>query len=122
MATTKLKKGSAAEPSAIPLVRNPDVLAELVAERVAGQLVVGFAAETGDAGTGPLEFGRAKLVRKGCDLLAVNHVGEDLVFGQDTTALTVLSAAGDPEQELAGTKAEVSRWLVERVVRELARA
>src|SRR3954466_12723429 len=48
-AGTKLKKGSAAEPSSIELARNPDVLVELVAARAPGQLVIGFAAETGDA-------------------------------------------------------------------------
>src|SRR3569833_362259 len=48
VAATKLKKGSAAEPSSVPLARNPDVLAELVTKRTAGQLVVGFAAGTGD--------------------------------------------------------------------------
>src|SRR4051794_40980506 len=46
-AATKLKKGTAGEPTSVPLVRNPDVLAELVTKRAPGQLVVGFAAETG---------------------------------------------------------------------------
>ena len=47
-AATKLKKGAAGRADAVPLVRNPDVLAELVTKRAPGQLVVGFAAETGD--------------------------------------------------------------------------
>ncbi|HTE73562.1 MAG TPA: bifunctional phosphopantothenoylcysteine decarboxylase/phosphopantothenate--cysteine ligase CoaBC [Actinomycetes bacterium] len=74
--TTKLKKG-AGEPTEIALVRNPDVLAELAAapRRRAGQVVVGFAAETGDAEGDVLAHGRAKLARKGCDLLVVNEVG-----------------------------------------------
>ena len=75
---TKIKKGGAAEPTEIALVRNPDVLAELAAEprRRPGQVVVGFAAETGDAEGDVLAHGRAKLARKGCDLLVVNEVGE----------------------------------------------
>src|SRR4051812_15070986 len=48
VAGAKLKKDSANEPDSVALVRNPDVLAELVATRANGQLVVGFAAETGD--------------------------------------------------------------------------
>jgi len=74
---TKLKKG-AGEPTEIALVRNPDVLAELAASprQRAGQVVVGFAAETGDAEGDVLAHGRAKLARKGCDLLVVNEVGE----------------------------------------------
>jgi phosphopantothenoylcysteine decarboxylase/phosphopantothenate--cysteine ligase len=73
---TKIKKGGS-EPSEIALVRTPDVLAE-VARRPrarAGQVVVGFAAETGDAEGAVLDHGRAKLARKGCDLLVVNEVG-----------------------------------------------
>ncbi len=70
----KIKKGDD-EPDAIRLTRNPDILAELVAEQVPGRLVVGFAAETGDETHDVLSFGRAKLARKGCDMLVVNAVG-----------------------------------------------
>jgi phosphopantothenoylcysteine decarboxylase/phosphopantothenate--cysteine ligase len=42
---------------------------------VPGRLVVGFAAETGDETHDVLSFGRAKLARKGCDMLVVNAVG-----------------------------------------------
>ena len=56
---------------------NPDVLAELVAAPAGpGQVIVGFAAETGDDDGDVLEHGRAKLARKGCDLLVVNAVGD----------------------------------------------
>ena len=68
------EQGPAGEPSAVPLVRNPDVLAELVTKRAPGQLVVGFAAETGDDEADVLTHARAKLTRKGCDLLVVNDV------------------------------------------------
>jgi phosphopantothenoylcysteine decarboxylase / phosphopantothenate---cysteine ligase len=71
----KLKKGGDGEPTSIPLARNPDILAELVGEQVPGRLVVGFAAETGDETHDVLSYGRAKLARKGCDLLVVNAVG-----------------------------------------------
>ena len=88
----KLKKDSAAEPSAIPLVRNPDVLAEASAlsapQRAA--IVVGFAAETDDV----LANGRAKLARKNCDLLVVNQVGDGLGFEVDHNAATILGRDG----------------------------
>ncbi|BFO19860.1 hypothetical protein SHKM778_62480 [Streptomyces sp. KM77-8] len=71
-ATGKIKKKDGQEPEPITLVRNPDILAEISGERVrAGQVIVGFAAETDDV----LANGRAKLKRKGCDLLVVNEVG-----------------------------------------------
>jgi phosphopantothenoylcysteine decarboxylase/phosphopantothenate--cysteine ligase len=73
---TKIKKG-AGEPTGVALVRTSDVLAELSAHprRRAGQVVVGFAAETGDTEGDVLHHARAKLARKGCDLLVVNEVG-----------------------------------------------
>ncbi len=77
VADTKIKKG-ADEPTSVPLERNADVLAEVVTDRAAGTgpaVVVGFAAETGDAEGDVLHHARAKLARKGCDLLVVNAVG-----------------------------------------------
>ncbi|MDT0268880.1 bifunctional phosphopantothenoylcysteine decarboxylase/phosphopantothenate--cysteine ligase CoaBC [Streptomyces sp. DSM 44915] len=86
----KIKKRDGVEPEPIALVRNPDVLAELAAERRPGQLVVGFAAETENV----LAGGRAKLARKGCDLLVVNQVGGGLAFGTDENEAVILAADG----------------------------
>ena len=60
-------------------------------------MLVGFAAETGDADGDVLAHGRAKLARKGCDLLVVNEVGETghpTGFEGDDNAATVLAADG----------------------------
>jgi phosphopantothenoylcysteine decarboxylase/phosphopantothenate--cysteine ligase len=108
VADTKLKKGSAGEPSAIELVRNPDVLAELVTERPPGQLVVGFAAETGDAEADVLTHARAKLARKGCDLLVVNDVSAGQVFGRPDNAVVVLAADGAATEVPRGSKDAVA--------------
>ncbi|WP_037570750.1 bifunctional phosphopantothenoylcysteine decarboxylase/phosphopantothenate--cysteine ligase CoaBC [Phaeacidiphilus oryzae] len=87
----KIKKVEGEEPAPVALVRNPDILAELSADRPRpGQLVVGFAAETDDV----LANGRAKLARKGCDLLVVNQVGVDLTFGSEENEAVVLGADG----------------------------
>ncbi len=76
----------------VALVRNPDILAGLVAARggSSSPVVVGFAAETGDASGSVLEHGRAKLARKGCDVLVVNEVGTDVTFGKDENTVHVL--------------------------------
>jgi phosphopantothenoylcysteine decarboxylase/phosphopantothenate--cysteine ligase len=76
----------------IELVRNPDILAGLVQARAeaASPVIVGFAAETGDADGTVLDHGRAKLRRKGCDLLVVNEVGVDRTFGQDDNTVHIL--------------------------------
>jgi phosphopantothenoylcysteine decarboxylase / phosphopantothenate---cysteine ligase len=72
---SKIKKlGSAPDP--VSLIVNPDILVELVRFRPEGQVVVGFAAETGDSKGDVLTHGRAKLIRKGCHLLVVNAVGQ----------------------------------------------
>ncbi|AVM65994.1 bifunctional phosphopantothenoylcysteine decarboxylase/phosphopantothenate--cysteine ligase CoaBC [Dietzia sp. oral taxon 368] len=97
---SKLKKGSDSEPAEIRLQRNPDILADLVAARAAGDVpaecvLVGFAAETGDSSGSVLEHGRAKLARKGCDLLVVNEVGRDTTFGQNDNGGWILGADGD---------------------------
>lgn len=99
VAEHKIKKtyGSGSEGPVVRLVRNPDVLVDLVAERAAGGLdavLVGFAAETGDADGDVLHHARAKLARKGCDLLVVNDVSGGRVFGAERNAVTLLRPDG----------------------------
>jgi phosphopantothenoylcysteine decarboxylase/phosphopantothenate--cysteine ligase len=107
-AATKLKKGTADEPRSVPLVRNPDVLAELVTKRTPGQLVIGFAAETGDEEADVLTHARAKLARKGCDLLVVNDVSGGQAFGRPDNAVVVLGADGSATEVPRGTKDAVA--------------
>jgi phosphopantothenoylcysteine decarboxylase/phosphopantothenate--cysteine ligase len=105
----KIKKVPGQGPAPIELVENPDVLAELAAERLRpGQVVVGFAAETGDADGDVLHHGRAKARRKGADLLAVNAVGGGRGFGTADNAVTLLDRAGETVAEAAGSKREVA--------------
>ncbi|SOC54592.1 bifunctional phosphopantothenoylcysteine decarboxylase/phosphopantothenate--cysteine ligase CoaBC [Ornithinimicrobium cerasi] len=100
-AATKIKKTHADEGDdsapVVELVRNPDVLAALVARRAGGRTpyLVGFAAETGDASGDVLTLARAKLRRKGCDLLVANDVGDDKAFGQDENTVHLLRPGTD---------------------------
>lgn len=116
---TKLKKTGA--DLTVTLVENPDVLAGLVARRRPGQIVVGFAAETGDASQDAAAHGRAKAVRKGADLLAVNVVGERAGFGDVPNAVVVLDAAGEEVGRAEGSKTDVARGLVDLIVGRRAR-
>lgn len=105
----KIKKVPGRGPEPIALVENPDVLAELAHDRLrAGQVVVGFAAETGDADGSVLDHGRAKARRKGADLLVVNAVGEGLGFGVDANDVTVVDGAGEVVATAGGTKRAVA--------------
>lgn len=106
-ATGKIKKKDGVEAPTVTLVRNPDILAEISADRARpGQVIVGFAAETDDV----LANGRDKLRRKGCDLLVVNEVGERRTFGAEENEAVVLAADGaetpvpyGPKEALADT-------------------
>ncbi|WP_448321508.1 bifunctional phosphopantothenoylcysteine decarboxylase/phosphopantothenate--cysteine ligase CoaBC [Streptomyces sp. CO7] len=101
----KIKKKDGQEPEPVALVRNPDVLAEISAERSRpGQVVVGFAAETHDV----VANGRAKLKRKGCDLLVVNQVGENLTFGSEENEALVLGADGSETPVPHGPKEDLA--------------
>ncbi|MEV0004860.1 bifunctional phosphopantothenoylcysteine decarboxylase/phosphopantothenate--cysteine ligase CoaBC [Micromonospora sp. NPDC050980] len=89
-ATGKIKKADDGVAPTIGLVTNPDIAAELGRRRRPGQVLVVFAAETDDAERN----GRAKLARKRADLIVVNEVGVDKVFGAETNAATVIDADG----------------------------
>ncbi len=109
VAEHKIKKTTTADDApTVRLVRNPDVLAELAAGRPAGQVVVGFAAETGDADGDVLHHARAKLRRKGCDLLVVNDVSEGKVFGREHSEVVILHRDGSVVPVPAGSKDAVA--------------
>ena len=121
VAATKIKKQASAradldgEPAmSIELTANPDILTGLVTDppRV-GQVVVGFAAETGDDDGDVLFHGAAKARRKGAHLLAVNAVGEDLGFGDVPNAVVVLDDQGSEVARGQGSKMEVARLLID---------
>src|SRR3954465_15207792 len=117
----KMKKGWGGEPSTVPLTRNPDVLAELVTKRAAGQLVVGFAAETGDEDADVLTHARTKLARKGCDLLVVNDVSAGQVFGRPDNTVVVLSADGAATDVPHGSKDAVAAGIWSTIAAQLPR-
>ncbi|MBO1754296.1 bifunctional phosphopantothenoylcysteine decarboxylase/phosphopantothenate--cysteine ligase CoaBC [Allobranchiibius sp. CTAmp26] len=105
-ATAKIKKTfDPATPDAAPivqLVRNPDILAELLTRRGEGTapVLVGFAAETGDEHGSVLDHARAKLARKPVDLLVANEVGDGVTFGQDDTTVHLLSGDGATPRDI----------------------
>jgi phosphopantothenoylcysteine decarboxylase/phosphopantothenate--cysteine ligase len=120
VATAKIKKG-AQEPPTIELVRNDDVLATAVQARTAGQLpnmraIVGFAAETGDTEGDVLFHARAKLRRKGCDLLVVNAVGEGKAFEVDSNDGWLLAADGTESALQHGSKTLMASRIVDAIV------
>ncbi|GLW94393.1 bifunctional phosphopantothenoylcysteine decarboxylase/phosphopantothenate--cysteine ligase CoaBC [Actinokineospora globicatena] len=124
-ATYKIKK-TGRDPDPVALTRNADVLAELVDARTSGalppeQVIVGFAAETGDSGADVLDHARAKLKRKGCDLLVVNAVGEGKAFETEDNAGWLLSSSGAERPIALGSKAQLATEVWDSVVGLLKR-
>jgi phosphopantothenoylcysteine decarboxylase / phosphopantothenate---cysteine ligase len=116
-AESKIKKTDDTGAPTLTLVQNPHVLRELGRERRApGQTVVGFAAETGDAEHSPLELGRRKVGQYGVDLLVVNEVGPEKVFGRPTTQAVILGADGAESPLPVMAKAALADAVWDRVV------
>ncbi|MFO7190868.1 MAG: bifunctional phosphopantothenoylcysteine decarboxylase/phosphopantothenate--cysteine ligase CoaBC [Thermocrispum agreste] len=103
----KIKK-TGDRPAPIELETNPDVLAELVAQRRPEQVIVGFAAETEAEGADVLEHARAKLRRKGSDLLVVNAVGDGQAFEVEHNAGWLLAANGTETPIPFGSKSQLA--------------
>lgn len=113
----KIKKKDGQEPAPVALVRNPDILAEISSDRAReGQVVVGFAAETDDV----LANGRSKLLRKGCDLLVVNEVGEAKTFGSEENEAVILSSDGSELAVPYGPKESLADVIWDQVAPRLA--
>jgi phosphopantothenoylcysteine decarboxylase / phosphopantothenate---cysteine ligase len=114
-ATRKLKKEKGAAPPTVALAENPDIL-RTIAGRGNGrpQIVIGFAAETGD----PVAQGRAKLAAKGCDWVVANDVTEPGVRGGDENVVHIIDKTGvDSWPRLP--KREVAARLALRIARQL---
>jgi phosphopantothenoylcysteine decarboxylase/phosphopantothenate--cysteine ligase len=97
----------------LSLVKNPDILAEVVKLR-GSRTVVGFAAETDDL----LANARAKLARKGCDLIVANDVSRaDIGFDVDRNEVLIVGPGPEDVREVPiSQKGEVAARILERVL------
>jgi phosphopantothenoylcysteine decarboxylase/phosphopantothenate--cysteine ligase len=92
-ASLDTKRRKDGEPWQVTLEPTPDILAELGARRRDGQVLVGFAADEGEAG---LAAARAKRERKRVNLLALNDVSRsDIGFDAEENELTLITASGE---------------------------
>ncbi len=115
-ADAKLKK-SAGVPEII-LEPTPDILATLGARRRPGQVLVGFAAETGEV----REQAAAKLASKGVDLMVANDVSAPGAgFDHDTNEVTLLDRLGGAHKVPLTTKDAVADAVLARVATLVAR-
>ncbi|MHB1020454.1 MAG: bifunctional phosphopantothenoylcysteine decarboxylase/phosphopantothenate--cysteine ligase CoaBC, partial [Coriobacteriia bacterium] len=111
-AAGKIKKDGA--PSAIELVRNPDILAEL-GERDLGGVRIGFAAETSDVE----RHARQKLEAKRCHMVVANDVSDPaLGFGTDANRVLFVTRGGTEDSGII-PKREIARGICDRLVQLL---
>lgn len=104
----KLKKGADDEALAhIELVENPDILASCGTAKHAGQVVVGFAAETNDV----VGNARSKLSRKKADFIVANDVSSGRGFGTDSNEVAFVSASGEEHLPEMGKRELADRIL-----------
>ncbi|MET0467723.1 MAG: bifunctional phosphopantothenoylcysteine decarboxylase/phosphopantothenate--cysteine ligase CoaBC [Aeromicrobium sp.] len=119
-ADAKIKKQPDGVAPSIELTENPDILLELVRTRSGrSPVIVGFAAETGDVNGSVLDHARAKLARKGCDLLVVNDVGSERTFGQPDNEVTILTAEGSEHPVARAAKSEIAHAIWDAVVQRV---
>lgn len=120
VAQTKIKKENQPEQLTVELVQTPDILSGLAASKKPGQYVVGFAAETGDDKATVLEYGFAKLARKGCDALVVNEVGPSKGFGTDDNSVVILTSNPKTTVEVAlSSKYEVAQQVLNVIAKAI---
>ena len=111
---SKIKKDGSGSGLTLRLVENPDILADLARNRRReNQIVIGFAAETGDEQHSVIEYGKAKAARKGADAIVINAVGVKSGFGDVDTEVTIVNQAGDVLGTAEGTKRQVAAGILE---------
>ena len=100
------------------MVPTEDILSQTRESRRPGSVIVGFALETGDA----VAKGRAKLDRKGLDLIVVNDALErGAGFEVDTNRVVILGREGGQESVPLGAKREIAERILDAVERHLGR-
>jgi phosphopantothenoylcysteine decarboxylase/phosphopantothenate--cysteine ligase len=110
VAAQKIKR-EAARAVILELEATEDILREVVAQRVVGTIVVGFAAETENA----LANGRAKLSGKGVDAVVVNDVSiKGIGFDAEQNAGSFLTRSGDVELPVM-SKAKMADRILDEV-------
>jgi len=100
----------------VNFAQNKDIAGELGKIKKAGQILVGFAAETDDL----LENGAKKIAAKSLDFIAVNDVLKaGAGFGYDTNSVTIIAADGI-KTEASGSKEEVAEAILDAVAKKMA--
>lgn len=116
VAAEKIKKASY---QSIELEANPDLLANISKSRSAKQVLVAFAAETLPLNAETIESARAKMKRKGSDLIYLNNVSNGAIFGADETSGVLIDSDGESIECSNQTKDTLADLLLDRALNKL---
>lgn len=112
ISANKIKKQTKGDGEILPikLIQNPDILKTISNHKLRPKVVVGFAAETENL----LKNATDKLQTKGCDIIVANNVGDNNIFGSNSTNITFISPQ-EVEQLGVANKSKVAEELVTRI-------
>ena len=113
MASQKIKKSDLNQ---IELERNPDLISELSKKSRASQILVAFAAETGEV---DVSAAKVKLSSKGVDLLYLNDVSNGSIFGSDKTEGKLIDSNGSVYECSEQDKDTLADLLLDRALIKL---
>ena len=113
MASQKIKKSDLNQ---IELERNPDLISELSKKSRASQILVAFAAETGEV---DVTAAKVKLSSKGVDLLYLNDVSNGSIFGSDKTEGKLIDSNGSVYECSEQDKDTLADLLLDRALTKL---
>ena len=109
-AEQKIKKTDA-DMITLELVKNPDILKELCAQKTT-QIVVGFCAESENL----IENAKEKIQKKGCDYLIANDISrKDIGFSSDYNEVIILDKNGGQKRLERASKNEIARKIIEAI-------
>ena len=113
---SKMKKESIGEELSITLSKTNDILGWAGSQKEKQQYIVGFALETDNE----IEQGRAKLIKKNCDLMVINKANtKDSGFGGDNNTITILNKIGEVDVFPPLSKMECADIIIKKVIRDI---
>ncbi|MCT2899490.1 bifunctional phosphopantothenoylcysteine decarboxylase/phosphopantothenate--cysteine ligase CoaBC [Lentilactobacillus buchneri] len=116
VADKKIKKTADNQTMTLELVRNPDILKEIATIKQAGQLVIGFAAETNDL----ISNATKKIQSKNLDMIVANDVSQSGIgFNADNNQVTFLFADGKQIKTNVESKAKVADQLIDIIATQM---
>ena len=108
----KIKKTDS-DTMSIELVKNPDILKQISAEKNSNQLVIGFCAESENL----IENAKKKIQAKGCDLIIANDISrKDIGFNSNENEVYIIDKNLNEKKLDKDTKQNISKDILNYIL------